>query len=239
MIRAVIVEDSRLARLELKELLKAFPQITIVAEADSAEQALTVIPAEDPDLLFMDIHLPGKNGFEILQELDKVPAVIFTTAFDQYVMQSFDYNTLDYLLKPIAPERLKKAVLKAEQQITSPVASLTKKKLTTADRIFVKDGKKCWFVPLSEVSLFQSMGNYTQVHFNENSPLILKALQHIDDMIDDQEFIRVNRQQIINIKYIADVAEWFEGRLKLTLVTGQSIEVSRRQVNRIKEYFSF
>lgn len=240
MIRAIIVEDSRLARLELKELLKDFPQITVIAEADSAEQALLLIPAENPDLLFMDIHLPGKNGFEILQELDKVPAVIFTTAFDQYVMQSFDYNTLDYLLKPIAPERLKKAVLKAEQQITFPVAAaVIKKKLTITERIFVKDGKKCWFVTLSEVSLFQSMGNYTQVHFNNNAPRILKSLQHVEDMLDEQQFIRVNRQQIINVKYITEVAEWFEGRLKLTLTTGESIEVSRRQVNRIKECFSF
>lgn len=238
MIRAVIVEDSRLARQELKELLKDFPQITVVGEADSAEQALKIIPAEDPDLLFMDIHLPGKNGFEILQELDKVRAVIFTTAFDQYVMQSFDYNTLDYLLKPIAPERLKKAILKVEQLLAPQPLVVKKQQLSSADRIFVKDGKKCWFVTLHEISLFQSMGNYTQIHFNGNSPLILKSLQHIDDTIDDQQFIRVNRQQIINIKFIGEVAEWFDGRLKLTLTTGESIEVSRRQANRIKEIFS-
>lgn len=237
MIRAVIIEDSRLARQELKELLKVYPQITIVGEAESAEQALTIIPTEDPDLLFMDIHLPGKNGFDILQELEKVPAVIFTTAFDQYVMQSFDYNTLDYLLKPIVPERLEKAVLKAEQQLQYQPAVSKIEMLTASDRIFVKDGKKCWFVTLGDISLFESRGNYTQIYFNGNNPLILKSLQHIDQVLNGQQFVRVNRQQIINIKFIGEVADWFGGRLKLTLTTGETIEVSRRQVNRIKECF--
>ena len=165
MIRAIIVEDSRLARRELTELLKPFPQIDIVGEAESASQALELIRLAQPDLIFLDIHLPGKNGFEILQELDSVPAVIFTTAFDQYALQSFEYNTIDYLLKPIVPERLEKAIHKAEEQFKQQQQTIKREKLGTADRIFVKDGGKCWFVTLGDVRLFESKGNYTQIFF--------------------------------------------------------------------------
>lgn len=238
MIEAVIIEDSRLARQELKELLKPFPQIRIVGEAESAAAALELIRLVKPDLIFLDIHLPGKNGFEILQELDSVPAVIFTTAFDQYALQSFEYNTIDYLLKPIVPERLEQAILKAEHTLKETPPAVKREKLTEADRIFVKDGSKCWFISLGDIRLFESKGNYTQIHFADNSPLILKSLQQVDDSLDQQQFVRVNRQQIVNIKHITDVKEWFGGRLKLTLGSGEAVEVSRRQVNRIKELFS-
>jgi len=238
MIKAIIVEDSRLARQELKTMLKDFPQITITGEADSAEQALALIEADKPDLLFLDIHLPGKNGFEILQELDQVPAVIFTTAFDQYALQSFEYNTIDYLLKPIAPERLDRAIKKAEEQLQQRESPVRVEKLTAAGRIFVKDGNKCWFVTIGDIRLFESKGNYTQIFFDKNSPLILKSIQHIENTLDNQQFIRVNRQQIVNAKFISNVAETFGGRLKLTLTGNETIEVSRRQANKIRELFS-
>jgi len=238
MIKAIIVEDSRLARQELKMLLADFPQINVVGEADSAEQALAMIPTEQPDLLFLDIHLPGKNGFDILQELERVPAVIFTTAFDNYALRSFEYNTIDYLLKPIVPERLEKAIKKAEEQLQQLPASLRQEKLTTTDRIFVKDGNKCWFVTLGDIRLFASKGNYTQIFFQNHSPLILRSLQDVEDSLGGQQYVRVNRQQIVNIKFVADVAETFGGRLKLTLTTGELIEVSRRQVSKIRESFS-
>jgi two-component system, LytTR family, response regulator len=238
MIKAIIVEDSRLARLELKTLLKSYPQVEITGEAESAVQALELISSGQPDLLFLDIHLPGKNGFELLQELDQVPAVIFTTAFDQYALQSFEYNTIDYLLKPIIPERLERAIRKAEEQLQQQKAAVRTEKLATTGRIFVKDGNKCWFVTIGDIRLFESKGNYTQIFFDKNSPLILKSIQHIENTLDSQQFIRVNRQQIINVKFIGNVAETFGGRLKLTLTTGEAIEVSRRQANRIREIFS-
>ncbi len=238
MIKTVLVEDSRLARLELRELLKSFGQIEVLGEAENAGHALEMIHSLQPDLIFLDIHLPGKNGFEVLQELDKVPAVIFTTAFDQYALQSFEYNTIDYLLKPISSERLEKAILKAEKQLRTVFKPDQREKLQENDRIFVKDGKKCWFIILASIRLFESKGNYTQIFFDDNSPLILKTLQHIEDSLDAQQFVRVNRGQIINIKFIKNVVEWFGGRLKITLTQGEEIEVSRRQVNRIREIFS-
>jgi two-component system LytT family response regulator len=238
MISAVIIEDSRLARQELKEMLKEHPQVFIAGEADTADDAIKLIGQVKPDLIFLDIHLPGKSGFDMLQELDSVPAVIFTTAFDQYAIQAFDYQTIDYLLKPIVPERLDKAIAKAEEQLAVHQSTLYRDKLMAADRIFVKDKGKAWFVTLGDIRLFESRGNYTQIYFQQNSPLILKPLQQIDDMLDDKQFVRVNRQQIIGVKFIADVSPWFGNRLKITLSTGEGIEVSRRQVNKIKVLFS-
>lgn len=238
MIRTVLVEDSRLARLELKELLKGFSQIEVLGEAENAGQALDLINRLNPDLLFLNIHLPSKSGFEILQELDRVPAVIFTTAFDQYAIQSFEYNTIDYLLKPIAPERLGKAILKAEEQLKYRTDQPEKREiLTENDRIFVKDGKKCWFITLEKIRLFESKGNYTQIHFENNCPLILRSLQQIEDHIDPKQFVRINRAQIVNLKYIKDIAEWPGDRLKITLTTGEEVEVSRRQVYKIKDLY--
>lgn len=238
MIKAIIVEDSRLARKELKELLKAHPQIQITAEADSAEQAMSVLKKEQPDLLFLDIHLPGKNGFDILAELDQVPLVIFTTAFDQYALQAFAYNTIDYLLKPIVPEQLERAISKVEATFQKQEESSRSKKMAFTDRIFVKDGNKCWFVTLGDIRLFESKGNYTQIHFNDQRPLVLKSLQQIDLLLDQQQYVRINRQQIVNTKFISKVEERFGGQLRLSLNTGETLEVSRRQANRIKVIFS-
>jgi two-component system LytT family response regulator len=238
MIKAIIVEDSRLARKELKELLKAHPQIQVVAEADSAEQAILLLTREQPDLLFLDIHLPGKNGFDILAELDQVPLVIFTTAFDQYALQAFAYNTIDYLLKPVVPEQLERAISKVEAKLEKQGGSSKLKKMSLTDRIFVKDGNKCWFVTLGDIRLFESKGNYTQIYFDDQRPLMLKSLQQIDLLLNQQQYVRINRQQIVNIKFISNVDERFGGRLKLSLSTGEALEVSRRQANRIKMIFS-
>lgn len=239
MIAAIIVEDSRLARLELKELLKAHPQIQVIAEAGSAAQASELIKTMQPELLFLDIHLPGKSGFDLLQELENVPLVIFTTAFDQYALQAFDYPTIDYLLKPIVPEHLTRAISKAEAQISKVLSDKPTDKIIATERIFVKDGNKCWFVNLAEIRLFESKGNYTQIHFAEHAPLMLKSLQQIDAMLDQQKYVRINRQQIVNTIFIKAVSASFTGILQLQLSTGETLKVSRRQASRIKSLFSF
>lgn len=239
MIKAVIIEDSRLARLELKELLKPHRGISIAGEADNADAALELIRLIDPDLIFLDIHLPGKNGFEILQELDKVPAIIFTTAFDEYALKSFDYQTIDYLLKPIVPEKLERAINKAQAQLIHNTTSAQSDKSKIPDRIFVKDGNKAWFVNLDDILLLESRGNYTQIYFKEHSPLILKSLGQMEASLDERKFLRVNRQQIIGLKHIADVSGRFGSGLKIIIKNGQQISVSRRQAGRIKELSGF
>jgi two-component system LytT family response regulator len=239
MINAVIIEDSRLARQELKELLKQHPDIAIVGEADTAAQALELVRLVHPDLIFLDIHLPGQNGFELLQQLEKVPPVIFTTAFDQYALQAFEHNTLDYLLKPIVPDRLALAIAKAMTHFRAGGTEPGRERLKEDSQIFVRDGHKCWFVNLMDIRLLESRGNYTQLYFQHNGPLILKTLQQLESMLDEKQFQRVNRQQIVNVRYITQVADAPGNRLKLTLGTGELIEVSRRQVQKFREMFRF
>ena len=234
--RIAIVEDSRLARQELISWLKSYTDLELVGEAENGEQALKLIQELAPDLLFLDIHLPGMNGFEILEKLDQSPLVIFTTAYDEYAIQSFEYNTLDYLLKPINPERLEKAVEKA--RITHQ--NTQKSHLLKEDsQVFVKDGEKCWFVHLRDIHLFESCGNYTRIYFQNHKPLILKSLNYLEGVLDPTVFFRINRQQIINLKYVDGVASWFNGKMKLRLKSGIEVEVSRRQTHKIKELFSF
>lgn len=234
--RVAIVEDSRLARQELKSLLAAFPDLELAGEAENGEQAIQLIEDQQPNVVFLDIHLPGMNGFEVLEKLDKSPFIIFTTAYDEYAVQAFEHNTLDYLLKPINPERLEKAIEKARAaHQNQPKSHL----LTEDSQVFVKDGENCWFVHLKEIHLFESHGNYTRIYFQNDKPLILKSLNYLESVLDPKVFFRINRQQIINLKYIKGGASWFNGKMKLQLKSGQEVEVSRRQANKIKELFSF
>lgn len=235
MIRAIIVEDSRLARVELKELLRAHPEIQVMEEAASASQALQLIQRMQPDLLFMDIHLPGASGLEILAQLKPLPMVIFTTAFEQYALQSYDYYAVDYLLKPIVPERLDRAVQKALANFTSQPER--RGRLAMHDRIFIKDQHKTWLVPLHEIRYIESKGNYAQVFFAHHSPLMLKSLQQLEDTLSQERFIRVNRQQLVNLDHVVHVSEATGNRLKLTMSNGVFIEVSRRQVAKFKSLF--
>ena len=230
--KALLIEDSRLARNELKNLLADFPEIDIIGEAADGEAAIEMIREKKPALLFLDIHLPGKNGFEVLENLDQVPPVIFTTAFDEYAIRSFEFNAIDYLLKPIRKDRLAKAIEKAKDQ-TEPVPKESEK-LKLDSRIFVKDGEKCWFVTMREVRLFESVGNYTRLYFGTNKPLVLKSLNHLESILDPTVFFRVNRQQMVNLKEVGDIVPWLGGRLKLKLKNGEELEVSRRQTARFK-----
>ncbi len=176
--KAVIIDDERLARNELKKLLLDFPEIEVIGEAANAAEGLEKIENLSPDLIFLDIQMPGKTGFDMLQELDKAPHVIFTTAYDEYALKAFEVNALDYLMKPVEPKRLADALQKLQQaeekELAATMAGINRGMLTEADQIFVKDGERCWFVKLGEVRLFGSVGNYAKVFFGTNKPLILK-----------------------------------------------------------------
>lgn len=236
--KAIIVEDSRLARQELKTLLKDFPKIELIGEAVNAEEAQQKIEHLNPDLLFLDIQLPGRNGFELLERLDEVPQVIFTTAFDQYAIKSFEYNTIDYLMKPIRKERLKLALEKLPEPLPPPPSATPDHHFLNEDsRIFVKDGEKCWFVYLHEIRRIESVGNYARLYFQNNKPLLHKSLNAIEQRLDPNTFFRINRSEIINIQYIDHLGDWFNGKLKVFLKTGEEVEISRRQSNRFKDLF--
>lgn len=242
--KAIIIDDERLARLELRRLLAEFPEIEVVSEAANAEEGVRMIRNLAPDLVFLDIQMPGKTGFEMLSELEEVPRVIFTTAYDEYALRAFEVNALDYLLKPIDPARLSDAIQKLDtgedeegaegQELPIP----TRTRLGEQDQVFVKDGEKCWFVRLSEVRLFESAGNYTRIFFGAHRPLILKSLNALEERLDERVFFRANRRHIVNLRLIEKVETHFNGGLLLTLSGGDRIEVSRRQAVRFKEMMS-
>jgi len=241
-IKAVIVEDSRLARNELKELIKKHSEIELVGEAENVDKGFELIQNTKPELLFLDINMPEKDGFELLEMLDEVPITVFTTAFDEYAIKSFEYNALDYLLKPINEKRFAMAIEKVHSKLEAKDAEDTATKtdrLTESSQIFIKDGEKCWLVKIGDISLFEIVGNYTRVFFKDEKPLLYKSLNQVEEKLPSQSFFRANRQQIININYIKSVVPWFNGKLKLTMQNGEEVEVSRRQSYIFKDKMSF
>lgn len=237
--KALIIDDERLARTELKRLLEPFKEINVVGEAVNADDALNKITELNPDIIFLDIQMPGKTGFQLLEELDSVPIVVFTTAYDEYALKAFDFNAMDYLLKPIEPKRLEDTIKKIlEKQKKQIVAQLETPALTENDQIFVKDGDKCWFVKLSTIRLFESEGNYVRLFFDEHKPLILRTLNYLDERLDNKAFFRANRKHIINLKWVENIEPWLNGGLLVKLKGGHKIEVSRRQAIKFKDMLS-
>ncbi len=239
MIKALIVEDSRLARKELRSLLNAHLQIEIIGEADTVESAVELIDSHTPDLIFLDIHLPGGSGFDLLATLKTIPAVIFTTAFDTYALESFEFNTLDYLLKPISPDKLSRAIQKAEIFLKKEPQPDATTKLGLKDKIFIKDRNASWLVTIEEISLFESKGNYTQIFFGNHRPLLQKSLQAIQDGLKEGLFLKVNRKQLVNISLIGKIEKRSIGKIILTLSNGEEVIVSRRQMHKVKQYYTF
>ncbi|KYG81415.1 LytTR family two component transcriptional regulator [Roseivirga ehrenbergii] len=238
--KALIIDDERLARKELTNLLQEYPEIDIVGEAVNAEDAQEKINSLKPDLLFLDIQMPEKTGFELLESLDNVPEVIFTTAYDEYALKAFDFNALDYLLKPIEPDRLKDALNKLLKRVQPEEVGgeAEDKKLGPNDRVFVKDGDKCWFVKLENIRLFESDGNYIKIYFDNFKPMIHKSLNALDERLDDRSFFRASRKHIINLTWVESIESWFNGGLMVVLRGGDKVEVSRRQAARFKEMMS-
>ncbi len=237
--KALIVDDERLARTELRRLLNPFKEINIVGEAVNAEDALNKITELNPELIFLDIQMPGKNGFEMLEELDSVPTVVFTTAYDEYALKAFEYNAMDYLLKPIEPQRLEDTVKRLlEKNKKDKIDADDTPVLTENDQVFVKDGDRCWFVKLSTVRLFESEGNYVRLYFEDNKPLILRTLNYLDERLDNKAFFRANRKHIVNLKWIENIEPWLNGGLLVKLKGGNKIEVSRRQAIKFKDMLS-
>ena len=239
MLKVILIDDERLARNELKRLLQEFPDIEVIGEATNADEGIEKIETLSPDVIFLDIQMPGKNGFEMLTELEKSPHVIFVTAYDEFALKAFDVNALDYLMKPVEPKRLADAILKVKQKDEEDLLSYNNRGvLSEHDQVFVKDGERCWFIKLSEVRLFESVGNYAKVFFGTNKPLILKSLNALEEKLDDKVFFRANRKHIINLRMIEKIETYFNGGLLVDLIGGEKIEVSRRKEVKFKEMMS-
>jgi two-component system LytT family response regulator len=230
--KAMIVDDEPLARRELRRLLAEFPDIEIVGEAANVAETAAGVEQWLPELLFLDIQMPGGSGFDALARLEHVPRVIFTTAYDHHAVRAFEVNALDYLLKPIEPERLAAAIAKA--RTAKAEAALPAQPEANIERLFVRDGDRCWFVPLREVCLMMSEGNYVRLHWGKSRPLLARPLTSLEQRLDPRHFFRANRQQIINLDFIVSVEPGTGGQLHVQLRDGPEIEISRRQARLFK-----
>ncbi len=235
--RVAIVDDERLARAEMRRLLEAYPEVAVVAEADSVAGAETMVFSAAPDLLFLDIQMPDGSGFDLLDRLETVPSVIFTTAYDEFAIRAFEVNALDYLLKPVDPERLTETIdrLPSSVEVGPPTPP---EALTERDRVFVRDGDDCWFVRLGDVCVFEAADAGTLLHLAERTVRTNRRLGQLEAKLDPAAFFRVNRQQIVNIRWIETVDEWFGGQLVARLTDGTKVTLSRRRARLFRKAMS-
>ena len=235
--KTIIIDDERLAREEVKRALSNYPEFVVLGEAANVDEAIVLIEKERPDLIFLDIHMPEKSGFDLLEELTVVPEVVFTTAYDQYAVKAFEVNALDYLVKPLRDERFSKTIEKVK-------AELAKKEEIKVDvlpmhrKIFIKDGEKCHFIPLSEIHFIESLENYARLYFGDQKAMIKRSLNLLEEKLDATIFFRINRSQIINTQYIKEIHPYFNNKLQITLTTGEKLEVSSRQSVKFKNWNS-
>lgn len=237
--KVIIIDDERLARQELKSMLATYPGIEIAGECGDARSAIETVNNLKPDVIFLDIQMPGKTGFDLLEELTFVPEVVFVTAHDEYAIKAFEVNALDYLLKPVQPVRLSDTIKKLSdrmQEQKGPGEKLNV--LSENDQVFVKDGERCWFVRLGDVRLLESEGNYVRLYFGQSKPLILRSLNYLDERLNNRIFFRASRKHIINLQWVDNIESWFNGGLLVKLRGGEQVEISRRQAVKLKEMMS-
>ncbi len=217
-------------------LLKEFPEIDVIGTAENYSEAEELIQEHTPELLFLDINMPGKNGFELLESLDFSPHVIFVTAHDQYALNAYEASALDYLLKPVNPDRLADAIQKTKRLINpAETQEDGENRISIKKRIFVKDGEMCFFVPINEVFLIESMGNYARLFYQDKKPLLHKSLSYLENKLPEEHFFRANRQQIVNLNFIKNIHPFFNSTLRLELQSGDHVDVSQRQSVRFRE----
>lgn len=234
-IKTLIVDDEKLARKGLAQLLTKFDEIELTGEAANVDEAVRMIDKLKPDLIFLDIEMPEKSGFDLLEELIDVPHVIFTTAYNEFAIKAFEVNALDYILKPVTEVRLQESLLRIKRLMTSDNQT---KQVDLNEQVFIRDGEKCWFVKLADIRLIESVGNYARVHFDVFKPLIHKTLNALDERIGGKHFFRANRQQIVNLNYLDKIETSISGCFVIHMKDQTRIEVSRRQSVKFKKMMS-
>jgi two-component system, LytTR family, response regulator len=239
-VKAIIVDDEGSARLEMRRLLKTHTDIEVIAEAATADEAQAIIERESPDVLFLDIQMPERSGFDLLRALDSPwPAIIFTTAFDEFAVRAFEVNACDYLLKPISPRRLGDALARARQTAGTDGWEREDVILNEDDQIFLKDNNRCWVIQVRQIRLLQLEDNYTRIYFENESILVLRSLAALEKRLPNKLFFRANRSQVINLSCIESVVPWFNQGLKVRLSAGQEVEIARRPARSFRERLRF
>ena len=232
--RVYLLDDEFLALEELKVLLSPFEDLEIVGFSDNVEKAIQECNELKPDLIFLDINMPGKDGFEFLESLEEVREVIFVTAYDQFALKAFEVNALDYLLKPLNPKRLAEAIHRVRVKATV-AENPSEERLSADKKIFIKDGEKCHFVPISKIYLLESVGNYVRVFYENQQPLLHKSLTYLEQKLPTDLFFRANRQYMFNLDFIDQIEPYFNSTLLIVLKSGHKIDLSQRQSAKFRE----
>lgn len=238
-LEALIVDDERLARKELRSLLAAHPEVSVVGEADSVAAALAVLEGERPDLVFLDIQLAGETGFDLLERAGAADfRTVFVTAFDAYAIRAFEVHALDYLLKPVNPARLKGAIDKLLSGEPAP-APPSPRPLAIDDRVYLELGARSVFLKIDRVTHIVAAGDYTEVFTADGQKyLVEKPLREWEARLPEKFFARVHRNCIVNLEYVERVESWFNRSQQLFLRgRAEPLTVSRRHAARLKEKF--
>jgi len=235
---AIIVDDERLARAELRLLLADCAEILFVGEAQNLSEAVSLIEVNKPDVVFLDIQLASENGFDLLEKTEKDFKLIFVTAFDEFAIRAFEINAIDYLLKPINPERLAKTLDRLFE--TEEKRAVTDRKLAYEDRLFIEIGERSRFLKISSIKYICADGDYAHVFTDEGKKhLIAKSLKEWEDRLPEKHFIRIHRSNIVNLEFIEKVETWFGRSYRIYLRDKKEpLTVSRRYAARLKFKFS-
>jgi two-component system LytT family response regulator len=246
--RVLIVDDEPLARERLRTLLQEEPGFEIVGEAGDGTTGAESILALQPDLVFLDVQMPGADGFDVIEAVgaDKMPFVVFVTAYDRYALRAFDVHALDYLLKPFDRERFKQALARARQQLdrngngeierrlAAIVSDLRPAKAKT-DRFVVKSGGRIFFVRTGEIDWIEAAGNYVKLHVGNDSHLIRETMNAVESKLTPEVFVRIHRCHIVNIEQVRELQPWFNGEYVVFLKNGTRLTLSRGYRERLQE----
>ena len=244
-ISTIIIDDEHLGRELIKEFLQKRNDMEIIAECHNAYEAYQVICAQKPDLIFLDIQMPEVNGFELLEMLDKIPQVIFCTAYDQYAIKAFEVNAVDYLLKPFDEQRFNKALDRAIQNFASPAKSQVQleqlvnsfqSKQDFLERLLIKQAGKIVIISCHEISWIEAMDDYVQIHTSKESYLIQQSMNMLESRLDPNQFIRVHRSYIVNIDAVKEILNISQGKHKVILKDSTEVSLSRTGSQKLKRF---
>jgi two-component system LytT family response regulator len=242
------VDDEPLARERIRDILETDSEIEIIGECASGEEAIEAIERQTPDLVFLDVEMPGKDGFAVLEELgpERIPAIIFVTAYDQYAVRAFEVYALDYLLKPFDQERFEKALLRAKahiqneksENITERILSALeeiKSKPVHLERLVIKMNGHVFFVKTNDIDWLEAEGNYVRLHAGKESYLLRDTISALEGQLDPKRFVRVHRSAIVNVDRIQELQAWFHGEYRIILREGVQLTLSRSYREKLHE----
>ncbi len=246
--RVLIVDDEPLARRGIRARLKAFPDITILEDCEDGESALEAIRTQAPELVFLDVQMPGLSGFDVVRRLPKYrkPFIIFLTAYDQYALQAFDVHALDYLLKPIDSDRFVEAVERAQRQIELHLGNSLEDRLRLllaehpayVQRLAIRTGSRIAFVLVDEIDWIEAAGDYATLHVGRKAPLLRETFNSLEIRLDPSRFVRIHRSTIVQVSRIRDLQSLPNRELRLTLIDGTELKVSRTYRDRLDRWLS-